>query len=84
MDDVHLNAYGKSTEANCEVVKKAHEIFLHWARTHQATSAPKKYDLFHLTRSPKRFNMKVTVDSGEGAVNPDASIRILGVHINGK
>lgn len=84
MDDVHLIAYGKSTEANCEVLQKAQEICLHWARTHGATFAPKKYELLHLTRNPKRFNMKATVDLGDVAVSPDTSIRVLGLHIDGK
>lgn len=84
VDDVHLIAYGKSTEANCEVLRKAHQICLHWARTHGATFAPKKYETLHLTHSPKRFNMKATVDLGTVAVNPDTSIRVLGLHIDGK
>ncbi len=28
VDDIYLLAYGKSTEANCENLKKAHEIYL--------------------------------------------------------
>lgn len=60
---------GKSTEANCEVLKKAHEICVHWARTNGATFVLKKYELLHFTRSPKRSNMKATVDLSEVAVN---------------
>lgn len=84
VDDVHLIAYGKSTEANCEVLRKAHKVCVHWARTHGASFAPKKYELLHLTRSPKKFNMKSTVDLGEVVVKPDTSIRVLGLHIDSK
>lgn len=84
VDDVHLIAYGKRTETNCEVLKKAHEICLHWARTHGATFALKKYELLHLTRSPKKFNMKATVNLGSVAVSSSTSIRVLGSHIDGK
>lgn len=37
VDDVHLLAYRKSTEANCSTLEKAHEICLKWASTHGAT-----------------------------------------------
>lgn len=82
VDDVHHIAYGKSTETNCRVLEKAHEIGLHWARTYGATFAPKKYELLHHTRSPGKFNMKATVNLGEVAVKPDTSIRVLGLHID--
>lgn len=84
VDDIHLLAYGKSTEINCLTLKKAHEICLKWAKTHGATFAPKKYELVHLTRCPKRFNMTATVDLGETVTKPKTSIRVLGLHIDGK
>ena len=84
VDDVHLIAYGKSTEANCEALRITHNVCLNWAKTHGATFAPHKYELIHLTRSPKRFNMKAMVDLSKVKVKPDAVIRVLGLHIDGK
>ncbi len=84
VDDVHLLAYGESTEGNCRTLKAAHEICLRWASTHGASFAPQKYELVHLTRSPKKFNMKATVDLGTTSTRPKASIRVLGLHIDGK
>ena len=84
MDDVHLLAYGESTEGNCQILKTAHEICLKWASTYGASFAPQKYELVHLTRSPKRFNMKATVDLDATSTRPKISIRVLGLHIDGK
>lgn len=76
--------YGKSTEASYGVLKKASEIQLHRARTHGVTFAPKKYELLHLTRSPKRCNKKATVDLVEVVVKLDTSICSLGLQIDGR
>lgn len=67
VDDV-----GKSAKANCGILNQAHEIFLRWAATHGATFAPGKYEMVHLTRSPRRFNMTATLDLGTIATEPKA------------
>ena len=54
------------------------------ALTHGATFTPKKYELVHLTRSPRRSNMSATADLRTMATKPKASIRVLGLHIDGK
>lgn len=84
VDDVHLLAYGKSTEPNCHTLKLAHEACLRWAETHGATFAPKKYELVHLTRRPKRFNMKAVVDLGATTTEPKSSIRVLELYVDDK
>lgn len=52
MDDVHLIVYGKSTEANCEILRKGNEICLHYGHTHEANIAPNKYELLYLNAEP--------------------------------
>ena len=84
VDDVHLLAYGTSTAANCLELRQAHEVCLRWARTHGAQFAPQKYELVHMTRYPKRHDMTATVDLGQVAVKPEASIRVLGLQIDNK
>ena len=65
-------------------LEKAQEIYLHWAHTHGVTFATKKYRFLHLMRSPKRFNMKATIDLRKVAVGPDTStsIRNLGLQFD--
>jgi hypothetical protein len=84
VDDVHLLAYSKSTETNCRWLEQAHKLCLAWAKTHGATFAPQKYELVHLSRTPKRFDMKETVRFSGAEVTPEASIRVLGLHIDTK
>ena len=70
MDNVHLMAYGKSIESNCNMLEKAYILYLRWVQRHGALSAPKKYELIHLTRSPKRFNLAATVNLGKHQITP--------------
>ena len=84
VDDIHLLAYSKSTETNYRLLERAHSIYLEWARTYRATFAPHKYELVHLSRAPKRFNIQELVRFGEAEVAPDTSIRILGLYIDSK
>lgn len=53
VDDVHLLAFSKSTERNCQLLEKAHEVCIRWAKTHGASFAPQKYELVHLNRTQK-------------------------------
>lgn len=84
VDDIHLLAYSKSTERNCEVLGRAHKICLRWARTHGATFAPKKYELVHLTRRPKRVNLAATVQIDQATIEPETAIRVSGLWIDTK
>ena len=84
MVDIHLLAYRKSAETNCRWLEQAHKLCLEWARTHGATFAPQKYELVHLTRTPKEFNMRKTVRFDNAEVAPEASIIVLRLHIDTK
>ena len=84
VDDVHLMAYSTSTESNCHTLERAHTICQKWAQKHGASFAPKKYELIHLTRSPKKFNMKEEVDLSEHQIHPKAQLKVLGLWIDGK
>ena len=51
---------------------------------HKASFAPKKYELIHLTRSFKKFNMEAKVDLSAHQISPKAELKVLGLWINGK
>ncbi len=84
VDDTTLLAYGSSTEANCRTLTRAHDRCLDWARRYGASFAPEKYELIHLARRPKRFNMRAQLQLGEIAKGPSTSVRILGVWLDPK
>ena len=82
VDDIHLLTYSKSTEVNCRQLEQVYQICQRWARTHRASFVPQKYELVYLTRKPKRFNMTEAVKLGTSEIDPKASIRILGLHVD--
>ena len=84
VDDTHLMAYGTSTESNCRTLERAHMICQKWATKHGASFAPKKYELIHLTRSPKKFHMGAEVDLSQHQIHPKAQLKTLGIWIDGK
>ena len=84
VDNIHLIVYGTSTEANCRILEKAHKICLKWAQMHRALFAPKKYELIHLTRSPKKFNIETRVDLDAHQISFKAKLKVLALWINGK
>lgn len=83
-DDINILAYGISTEANCRALLKTHDVCEKWARTHGAKFNPDKYDLLHLTRSPKKFNIKKTITIQGNVIKPKEEIRILGLQFDSK
>ena len=84
VNNVHLLVYSGSTEDNCRVLHKAYDICLKWTRTHGAIFASKKYELIHLIRSLKRFNIKAFLDFKEVKIDLDSSIRVLGLYMDTK
>src|SRR6266536_3108620 len=55
-----------------------------WAVRHGATFAQKKYELIHLTRHPKRFNMAASLRLEQCNVDPKTQIRVLGIELDTK
>ena len=84
VDDIHLLTYSKSTEANCRQLEQAHKICQEWARTYGATFALQKYELVHLTRTPRKYNMAEPVKFEGAEIDPNTSIRVLGLQIDSK
>ena len=82
VDDVNLLAYGKSTEENCETIEKLHRKFETWARKHGCIFAPAKYQLIHLSRNPKKFNMGASINIVGNEVSPQPEVKVLGLHID--
>ena len=57
VDDVNVLTYSTSTEKNCKIFEKLHEIFTTWFRRHEAIFFSTKYELIHLNKNSKKFNM---------------------------
>ena len=84
VDDINILTYGKTTERNCQTLSGVHAECERWARRHGATFAPKKYELLHLTRTPRKFNMAANITFEGRTITPKEHIRILGIQIDTK
>ena len=84
VDDINVLAWGESTECNCAALARIHHWCQEWARKHGVAFAPTKYELIHLTRHPKKFNLGAAISLGATEVSPKAHVRILGVEIDSK
>jgi len=84
VDDVHLLVYSRSIEVNCNNLTKAHEICMRWAAKYGASFAPQKYELIYITRTLKKFNIKMVLNFSNTVIELGASLRVLGLYIDTK
>ena len=84
VDDINILAWGKSTELNCSTLTRVHSQCIDWAKRHGSAFSPSKYELIHLTRHPKRFNLAATIALDGTTVKPSTHVRILGIEIDSK
>jgi hypothetical protein len=84
VDDVNVLTYSGSTEKNCKTLERTHKECAKWADTHGVRFAPEKYELLHLTRSPKQFNMAATPMIEGSRPQVKGSMRVLGIQIDTK
>ena len=82
VDDVNILAYGTSTEKNCRILEKVHKLCAKWADTHEAEFAPSKYELIHLARNVKKFNMEAMINIEDIVIELKPDIRVLGLQID--
>jgi hypothetical protein len=76
---VNILTYGSLTERNCKVLSEIHRNYAKWAETHGAKFAPEKYEVLHLTRARKKFNLEATLTLEGIQINAKTCIRLLGV-----
>lgn len=80
----NILTFRKSTAANCQILERANEKCMAWARTQGATFASEKYQLMHFTRRPKKFNMQPNVRIPNFRDGSVPVIRILRIHLDPK
>ena len=82
VNDVNILIYGINTEKNCRILKKVHKLCAKWANTHEAEFASFKYELIHLTRNVKKFNMKAMINIEDIVIELKSNIRVLRLQID--
>ena len=76
--------YSISTEKNCKILKKLHEVFTTWFRRHETNFFSTKYKLIHFNKSLKKFNMQTMINLEEMQLILKTDIRILKLQIDTK
>jgi hypothetical protein len=82
VNDINILIYETSTKDNCRALKKAHVECELWARRHEARFASTKYELMHLTRNHKRFNMTTIININEIITKSFISMKVLKVQLD--
>jgi hypothetical protein len=82
VNDINILIYETSTKSNCRALKKAHVECELWARRHEARFASTKYELMHLTRNHRRFNMTTIININEVIKKSFISMRMLKVQLD--
>ncbi len=77
VNDINILIYKTSTKNNCKALKKTHVECELWARRHEARFASTKYELMHLTKNHRRFNMTTIININEIIKKSFISMRML-------
>ncbi len=65
VNDINILIYQTSTKNNYKALKKAYVECELWAKRHEARFASIKYELMHLTRNHRRFNIRTIININE-------------------
>ncbi len=82
VNDINILIYETSTKNNCKALKKTHVECELWARRHEARFASIKYELMHLIRNHRRFNMTTIININEIVKKSFISMRMLKVQLD--
>ena len=61
VNNVNILTYKRSTADTCETLSKAHDVYAKWARIYGASFALNKYELIHLLKTPRKFDIKANI-----------------------
>ena len=61
VNNVNILVYKRSTADTYKTLSKVHDVYAKWARTHGASFVLNKYELIHLSRTPRKFDIKINI-----------------------
>ncbi len=82
VDDINILTYNTSITNNCRALKKTHVIYELWTRRHEIRFASIKYELLHLTKNHKRFDMTITINVKNVIKESTTIVRVLSVQLD--
>jgi hypothetical protein len=82
VNDINILTYEFSITSNCRILKKMHAHCETWACRHEVVFASIKYELIHLTRNSRKFDMQTIVRLCDVVKQSFNQIRVLKVQID--
>jgi hypothetical protein len=82
VNDINILTYDINITSNCRALKKTHVICELWTRRHDVRFASTKYELLHLTRNHKRFDMTITINVKNVIRESTIIVRVLSVQFD--
>jgi hypothetical protein len=82
INDINILTYDTNITSNCKTLKKTHVICELWARWHDIRFASIKYELLHLTKNHKWFDMIITINVKNIIRKSTIILRVLNVQFD--
>jgi hypothetical protein len=82
VNDINILTHEFSITSNCRILKKIHAHCETWVRRHEVVFASIKYELIHLTRNSRKFDMQTIVRICDVVKQSSSQIRVLRVQID--
>ncbi len=82
VNDINILTYDTSITNNCRALKKTHVICELWTRRHDVRFASIKYELLHLAKNHKRFDMTITINVKNVIRKSTTIMRVLNVQLD--
>jgi hypothetical protein len=82
VNDINILTYNINFTNNCKTLKKTHVICELWARRHEVRFASIKYELLHVTKNHKRFDMTITSNVKNVIKESTIIVRVLSVQFD--
>jgi predicted RNA binding protein with dsRBD fold (UPF0201 family) len=82
VNDINILTYDTSITSNCRALKKTHVICELWTRWHDVRFASIKYELLHLAKNHKRFDMTITINIKNVIRKSTIIVRVLNVQFD--
>jgi hypothetical protein len=84
VNDINFLTYDIFIKQNCQTLKHFHRECETWSRRHEIVFVSTKYELVHLTRNHKRFNMQIKLRIEKIQKSFAFYVRVLNVQMNSK
>ena len=84
MNDIILLIYKQITEENCRILKSIYNQYMNWAHHYKVFFALKKYNLIHLFKRFKKFNMQAQLQLKNLVKTFIILIQMLRIWLNSK